>query len=297
MAQGDIRAIISSSGPGASHIVASRLKEVYDVPWVADFRDLWAWDHNDVRSPVRRLMNDKLERDTLRGADVLTTVSEPLAEKLKEIHGRDEVFTITNGFDPVDMPSSQVRLDEKFSINYTGKVYRKGMDPAPLFDALRQLMTEGRLDPERVDVNFYGDKEPWFKGQIEEHGLGEVVKVHGSVPRQESLDIQKRSQLLLILAWDNKKEKGVYTGKVFDYLAAKRPILSIGSSEDVIGDLLKRTRTGMIATDSGEIRQCLISSYQDYLDHGAVPYRGDESEVMRYSHREMARQFAGLLIP
>lgn len=62
-------------------------------------------------------------------------------------------------------------------------------------------------------------------------------------PSQQSLDIQKRSQLLLILAWDNKKEKGVYTGKIFDYLAAKRPILSIGSSEDVISKLLASTGT------------------------------------------------------
>ena len=295
MAQGDIKAIISSSGPGASHIVASRLKEVSDVPWVADFRDLWAWDHNDVRSPIRRLMNERLERETLRTADVLTTVSNPLAEKLREVHGREKVVTITNGFDPVDMPSQPVVLDEKFSINYTGKVYRKGMDPAPLFDALRQLMSESKLDPGKVAVNFYGDSDPWFVQEIEERGLGDVVSVHGPVPRQESLDIQKRSQLLLILGWDNKKEKGVYTGKIFDYLAAKRPILSIGSSDDVIGELLTRTHTGLLATDDDGLRQHLITSYQEYLEQGEVPYRGDMEEVMRFSHREMAERFSRLL--
>jgi len=295
MADEDIKAIISSSGPGASHIVASKLKAERDVPWVADFRDLWAWDHNDVRSPVRRLMNEKLERDTLRTADVLTTVSDPLAEKLMKIHHRDRVITIPNGFDPVDMPSQAVKLDDRFSINYTGKVYRKGMDPAPLFDVLRKLTTEGMIDRKEVEVNFYGDRNPWFMHEIEERGLADIVKVHGTVPRQESLDIQKRSQLLLILAWDNKKEKGVYTGKIFDYLAAKRPILSIGSSEDVISKLLTSTGTGLIATDEQVLQRILVSSYMEYKTEGSVRYKGDMTRVMEYSHANMAKQFADLL--
>ncbi len=297
MADGDIKAIISSSGPGASHIVAAQLKAVRDIPWVADFRDLWAWDHNDVRSPIRRLMNEKLERDTLRTADVLTTVSQPLAEKLKEIHHRDRVVTIPNGFDPVDMPSTPVHLDAKFSINYTGKVYRKGMDPSPLFDALRDLLAAGKLDPGKVEVNFYGDGSPWFMPQIEERGLKDVVRVHGTVPRRDSLDIQKRSQLLLILSWDNSKEKGVYTGKVFDYLAAKRPILSIGASEDVITELLRSTGTGLIATSGEDIKKNITAAYGEFIRAGEVPYRGNMAEVMRYSHSNMAREFAALLRP
>jgi hypothetical protein len=297
MADEDIKAIISSSGPGASHIVASKLKAERDVPWVADFRDLWAWDHNDVRSPVRRLMNEKLERDTLRSADVLTTVSDPLAEKLMKIHHRDRVITIPNGFDPVDMPSQAVDLDRKFSINYTGKVYRKGMDPAPLFDVLRNLTAEGTIDREEVEVNFYGDRNPWFMHEIEERGLADIVKVHGTVPRRESLDIQKRSQVLLILAWDNKKEKGVYTGKIFDYLAAKRPILSIGSSEDVISKLLTSTGTGLIATNDQELQRILVNSYKEYKTEGSVRYKGDMPRVMDYSHANMAKRFAELLRP
>jgi hypothetical protein len=294
MARGDIRAILSSSGPGASHIVASRLK-AGDTPWVADFRDLWAWDHNDVRSPVRRLMNEKLERETLATADVLTTVSRPLAEKLERIHGRREVHTITNGFDPNDMPSGTVELDERFTVNYTGKVYRKGMDPAPFFDALKAVVESGQVDRTKMEVNFYGDGSPWFYSQVEDRGLQDIVKAHPSVPRQESLDIQRSSQLLLIIGWDNTKEKGVYTGKVFDYLAAKRPILSVGSSEDVIGELLKRTGTGLIATDQDELRKYLLNAYNEFIANGRVGYQGEMSEVMRFSHRTMAKEFSKLL--
>ena len=294
MARGDIRAILSSSGPGASHIVAGRLK-VKGVPWVADFRDLWAWDHNDVRSPVRRLMNEKLERETLTTADALTTVSRPLAEKLQRIHGRAEVHTITNGFDPDDMPSGTVELDHKFTVNYTGKVYRKGMDPAPFFDALKAIMESGQVDRTKVEVNFYGDGSPWFYSQVEDRGMQDIIKTHPSVPRKESLDIQRRSQLLLIIGWDNTKEKGVYTGKVFDYLAAKRPILSVGSSEDVIGELLKRTGTGLIATDQDELRSHLLNAYHEFTINGRIEYHGEMSEVMRFSHRTMAEQFSKLL--
>jgi hypothetical protein len=294
MARGDIRAILSSSGPGASHIVASRLKKA-ELPWVADFRDLWAWDHNDVRSPVRRLMNEKLERETLATADALTTVSRPLAEKLERIHGRKEVHTITNGFDPDDVPTGDVQLDDRFTINYTGKVYRKGMDPAPFFDALKAVVEGGQVDRNKVEVHFYGDGSPWFYFQVEDRGLQDIVKAHPSVPRQASLDVQKHSQLLLIIGWDNSKEKGVYTGKVFDYLAARRPILSVGSSDDVIGELLSNTGTGMVVSSQEELREALVSSYREYIIAGKVRYKGNEREVMRYSHRAMAGSFSALL--
>jgi hypothetical protein len=193
------------------------------------------------------------------------------------------------------MAAEDVTLDHRFTINYTGKVYRKGMDPGPFFDALRSMLASGTLDGQRTEVNFYGDGHPWFLPMIKERGLDDLVKVHSSVPRKESLDIQKRSQMLLILGWDNKKEKGVYTGKVFDYLAAKRPILSVGSSDDVIGELLRRTGTGLIATTPEEIVQHIESAFREFLSRGEVPYHGNLDEVMRYSHRAMAQQFAGLL--
>jgi hypothetical protein len=146
-----------------------------------------------------------------------------------------------------------------------------------------------------MEVNFYGDGSPWFYSQVEDRGLQDIVKAHPSVPRQESLDIQRSSQLLLIIGWDNTKEKGVYTGKVFDYLAAKRPILSVGSSEDVIGELLKRTGTGLIATDQYELRKYLLNAYNEFIANGRVGYQGEMSEVMRFSHRTMAEEFSKLL--
>jgi hypothetical protein len=103
--------------------------------------------------------------------------------------------------------------------------------------------------------------------------------------------------VLLILGWDNQKEKGVYTGKVFDYLAAKRPILSVGSSDDVIGKLLARTGTGLISTSQEELYKYIVSSYREFVASGIVTYHGNEAEVMRYSHRAMAGSFSALLRP
>ena len=285
--------VIISTSP-TSYLIAKELKKKFGLPWLADLRDLWTQNHYYSYGSFRKIIEKRLELKTFSSASALTTVSQPLAEKLKELHIGKNISTITNGFDP-DEKANGIPLSDKFCITYTGFLYKGRRDPAPLFNALQQLIIEKVIDPIDIVIDFYGYDEGWLKRDIEMYGIQHVVNVHGLILREEAIKKQRESHLLLLLTWNNPNEKGVYTGKIFDYLAAQRPILSIGISGGVVAELLERTNAGVHVSSVDEIKREIKDAYFEYKSKGKVSYHGITSEIDKYSQKEMAKKFAELL--
>lgn len=288
-----IEAMISSSLPVTSHIVAHELRKKYDIPWVADFRDLWTQNHNYSFSRLRRMIERRLELKTLSTADAMVTVSEPWAEKLGALHNK-EVYTITNGFDPDTMNIGKSVLTSTFTITYTGQIYTK-QDPSKLLLALTDLISHRIIDPKDVEVRFYGPEDRALEEKITEYQLSAVVRQYGVVPRETSSRKQRESQLLLLLKWEDPQERGWHSGKIFEYLAARRPILATGGTQDVITDVLNETDAGLEAHTLEELKNALQKSYSEYKLKGSVSYQGNMKKISEYSYREIAKRFAEVL--
>lgn len=286
-------ALLSSSGPVTCHVIAKELKRRHGLPWVADLRDLWTQNHYYPYGSVRRLFERRLEAKTLSAADAVVTVSEPLAKKLRLLHRDKSVIAIPSGYDPDEVASAP--LTEEFTITYTGQLYQGKRDPAPLFRILAELISEGWLDRRDARVRFYGATEYWLEKEVKRFGLEDVVSLLPQVSRSIALERQRESQVLLLLNWDNPEEIGVYTGKLFEYLAARRPILAVGGPRGVVTDLLEETGTGVHVSREEDLKQVLSHLYENYKVYGYVPYAGREECTARYSHREMARRFADTL--
>ena len=290
-----IDAILSTSPPAITNLIAKTLAEKYQVPWLADFRDLWSRNHYMKNSVIWNSLEKKLEKKTIKLASAVTTVSQPLVEKLAELHGPKKIFSITNGFDP-DLLSTQDSVDTFFRIVYTGVLYEGKRDPTPLFVLLDDLCNKGFIQRDDVKIDFFGIPEDWIQTEIEKNHLEKNVISHGHVSHDIAVSRQRNAQLLLLLTWDNPEEKGVYTGKLFEYLAARRPILSFGYSEGgVVKDLLLQTQAGVHAGNEEELKTAILQAYHEYKEFGAVQYRGIDTEVLKYSHKEMARNFADVL--
>ena len=291
----NIDAMLSSSSPVTSHIIAKELKNWYKIPWIADLRDLWSQNANYSYGPIRNLVDRRLELKTLVATDALVTVSRLWAKKLKVLHKR-EAYTITNGFDPDKMSDGKVNLTPKFTITYTGQIYTGKQDPSKLFVALRDLISDGTLDTKDIEVRFYGYEEGWLAREIGEYGLSVVVKQYGMVPREISFKKQRESQLLLLLNWEDPREKGVYPLKIFEYLAAQRPILATGGFDnDVVQALIDETNSGIYCSTIEDIKNTLRELYSQYKLNGKITYNGNMEKINEYSYREMARKFAEIL--
>ena len=289
-----IDVVMSSSAPVTSHIIASKLKKECQKPWLGDLRDLWSQNHNYSYGPLRQMIDRRLEVKTLYTADALLTVSQPWAEKLSTLHKGKIVHTITHGFDPEEVNSPPAKLTAKFTITYTGSVYTKH-DPAKLFSALRSLLSDRILNPDDIEVRFYGPEAEWLGREIEQYGLSNIVKQYGLVPRNIAIKKQRESQLLLRLKWEGSGERGAYGGKILEYLGARRPILATGGMEDVASELLRETKAGISALSVEDIRTVLKKWYKEYQQHGSVTYQGDELAISRYSYRGLSRHLAGIL--
>ena len=288
--QKEFQALLSTSPPVITHLIAAKAREEFNIPWIADFRDLWTENHYYPYDRIRKFFDRRLEIKTIAQAQAMVTVSEPLSESMRSLHDDKPVFSIPNGFDPDELKQSE--LHEKFSITYTGQLYEGKRDPELLFKVIRALLADGILADD-VLISFYGNKAYWVDDLIKKYHLENIATQFGRVERTKAIEEQRSSQILLSLNWDNPKEEGVYTGKIFEYLAAQRPILALGGPPGVVSELLTETKAGIHARREEELRNVISSWYEEYQDQGFVSYHGND-QIHNYSHLKMAERFAGV---
>jgi len=289
-----IDAIISCH-PTISHIIARKLKEDSGIPWIADLPDLWSHNHNYPYTPLRRYFDTCLELKTLSSADILTTVSEPWADTLRSLHKGKQVHSITHGFNPDEVNEPPAELTAKFTVTYTGSIYTRKINPVKFFMALRELILDGEIDTRDIEVRFYGVIADWVNKEIKQYGLTGVVNLYGRVSRGVAVQKQRESQLLFLTKWQDLRNRGAYSGKIFEYLAARRPILATDGSNDVVKDLLNETNAGIDAPTIENIKDALQKMYHDYKLRGEIVYNGIDASINKYSHREITRKFSAIL--
>lgn len=291
----NIDAIISSSSPVTCHLVAKELKYKSQIPWIADLRDLWSQNHNYSYNPIRKKMDEKLERETLSAADHLVTVTPIWSKQLESIYKDKIVHCVTNGFDPNNLNVPPKPLTPKFTITYTGSIYKK-QDILKFLVALREVIDNKSIKSDDIDIRFYCPPNKNLKKNIKKFGLSNIVKQYGIVPRNISFEKQKESQILLLLNWEGINENGVYPLKVFEYLGAQRPILATGGfGKDVIAELLSETNSGVYAKTTKEIGNVLLKWYKEYKQNGKIEYKGINEAIKNYNYQETTKKFVEIL--
>ena len=240
--------VVSTAWPYPVHQIAYRLrKNGLAKKWVADWRDIWIGNHLYAGLFPFTLIEKFYERHWMKKADFITTVSEPLADILRNRYG-DKVSVIYNGFDPEDyenLPSEKAYpQDGVFRIVYTGSIYSGYQDPSPLFEAISRLKNEGRITPDRLQVIFYGNNAD-MSALAKQFDISEYVQYGGFLPRQQALHYQRDADALLFLEFESKSLQGILTGKLFEYLFAGPPILAVGvGAGDSSAAVLRKTGRG-----------------------------------------------------
>jgi hypothetical protein len=250
--------ILASGPPMTALLVGRRLSDRLGIPWVAELRDRWADDpYADGEYPPWRLRFEHwLERRVLATAAALVTVTEPWAEFYRAKYGKP-VATIYNGYDPLDFDFDPTATTEALSphlvIGYTGGIYPGRRDPAPLFQALRLLGPVG----EKFRVIFCGTDPNHVYPIAERAGVRHLVEVRPGVTYRESLDFQRRSDVLLLMQWNDPREQGNCPGKFFEYIASLRPILGLGLVDGVPATITRERAAGYFLNDPPAIAEQL----------------------------------------
>jgi len=250
--------LLTSSPPQSAHLIGRALKR-RGVPWIAELRDGWTFDPPRPPFPTaaQRKLDETLERTALATADAVIGISAPLADDAaRRFRVRAEV--ITNAFDPeeeIDEGAADSLLRPgRHSVVHTGRIAVSGRTPGPLLDAVARLPPE---IAERLDVVLAGPLTDDERELIANAEAGGVVRWVGSLGREQTLALQRRADTLLVLA-QGASGPSVATGKLFEYLGARRPILVLGEGT-AAADIVRSARAGLVvsATDPAEIAAAL----------------------------------------
>ena len=290
-----IDAIISTSSPPTTHLIAHRLKNEFNIPWIAEFRDLWTQNPYYPCGRFRKHFEARLERKIIQPSDALVSVSQHLVNKLTILHGNKTTGIIPNGFEPELWIEKHPPLEEKLVMTHTGSLYDGKRNPEYLFKAIKILSNQGISFPDILEIKFLGPREDWLDDQIARYGINNMVRQFGKVTRATSLSQQRKSQVLLLISGPD--EKGGLPAKMYEYLAAQRPIVAIGGEHGKmdIGTILSETSTGYYCTNLEETITILDKLFREYKTEGKISYLGKKVMVLKYSHIEMARKYANLL--
>lgn len=296
---GDYRALYSTSPPVTNHVVAAALQRLSGLPWVADFRD--PWTQNDFLaeklSPLRLSIERRFERFVLSRAGAIVAVTRPWADALRELHGQRPhgVRCIMSGFDPDDYEEKMTPTTDRFILTYAGMLYGFKRDPTVVVEAVEQLIDEGFVDPGDVGIRFYGPYEPKLTQLRNSLQHPEIVEIRGVISRSESIRRQQESTALLILQWNDPYTKGVYGGKIFEYLGAGRPIIAFTYKHGILGELMKKLGVGYASMDAGEIKAVMRRWFEEFAATGGLEFAGIEDEIKRLRWDHLSGELAAVL--
>ena len=304
----EISLILCTAKPYSSFAIARQLAAESGLPWVADFRDPWTQGPAYNHSRPRALFERSLESRWLSSARLLTTVSEPWAAGLRALHHKP-VTVVANGYDEEDYSGPPQQPTAKFTLTYTGRVYSGTRidpgysgerDPGLLFQAVRELLDRGAIDPANFEIRFYGpDREQAdIFGQAKAHGIGAVVNHYGLLAYTASLIRQRESSALLLLNWksaeDTFRQQGWFTAKVYEYMGAGRPILAMPVHKGVEA-LLCETGAEFSADSPAQIAAILADWYAQFAATGQLPYSGTPQKIRSYTRRSQTKLLAAAL--
>jgi glycosyltransferase involved in cell wall biosynthesis len=228
---------ITTSPPESAHLVGRALQR-RGLAWAADVRDGWSFEPIRPRFPTaaQRSLDERLERRWLKGADAVVCVSRPVADDLRARLGI-EAHLVPNGWDPdlveagVDAEGIARALDpDRVSLVYTGRFGSYGRDPAPLVNALAELAEKDPEAAERLELVIAGPLTDAEAELLKASIAPARIKLMGSVPRNRALALQRAADALLLVA--SQRRSQLLNFKLFEYLAAGRPILALAAGTE-----------------------------------------------------------------
>ena len=281
-----IDVVVTTSPPNSVHLVGAAVQKATGARWLADLRDsLVAHPHRRTDSAAVRAkgkVDEAVASLVSRRADAISCASEAISEEVQKLSPSGTVETIANGCDFDDFAGLVYSPSSRMRITHAGSFFGK-RSPRPFLQALH----DSGLD---VVARFLGDFRTADREWADGLGLGDRLELIPYAPRARSLELQRDSEALLLLIPEaDGRGKGVLSGKVFEYLAASRPILAVVPPDGAAAELIRETGSGVVADpdDVDAIRAALEELHGRFAAGGLPDV--ELPEVTRYQLSRAAR--------
>lgn len=290
-----VQVVVTTGPPHSLHLIGLKLKQKLNIPWVADFRDPWTGIDFYSRLKLTRAADRKhhrLEQQVIMQADAVITVSHGLKIDFRK-YRQNGIHVITNGYDPEDIPSVPVEPAGDFLITHLGSV-NADRNPHAFWKAVSESLQENEPFKKHLRIRFIGKTDVTVRVSILEHGLENYVELCPPVPHEQVFTLLKQSRLLFLPVNRTPNAASILTGKLYEYLAAGRPVLGIGPEDGEMARILEETGAGRVCHwDSPDrIKSFLEEIFEKYLagQSPAIPVNTEN-----YSRVELTRNLAKIL--
>jgi glycosyltransferase involved in cell wall biosynthesis len=299
-----IDALVSTGPPHSMHLIARALKKKFNLPWLADFRDPWTnidFYADLMLTPPADALHHKLEYAVLKESDAVLSIGQTMSAELVAIlvagsgnkADANKFAVITNGFDEEDTSKGVLELDQKFSIAHIGTLV-KSRNPEVLWKVLQQLLEEHPDFRQDLQIKLVGKVDVAVKDALRKYDLLPFVKQIEYLPHEEVIHQQQIAQVLLLLVNNTKNAKGILTGKFFEYLSARRPVLCIGPADAEVAGIIKETNCGItVGYEDVELLKKVVFQYYGRFKNKTL--FAASSGIEKYARRSLTGELALLL--
>jgi len=260
-----IETVITTGPPHSLHLIGLKLQAELKIKWIADFRDPWTQIDYFHKLPFSKKSTQKhfnLEKLVANNADAILVVGKTMQDYYTAFNKK--VYVISNGFDVVKTSKKTV-LDKKFSLTHIGLL--NADRNAPIFwEVVSELMQEHADFKSDIFIKLVGTISPEVRQSITKNKLETIVEYVDYLPHNKVIAYQQKTQVLLLFVNDVPSAKAILTGKIFEYLQAKRPILAIGPTDGDLAAVLQTTEAGIMIDfdDKDNLKKALLENYKLY---------------------------------
>jgi len=298
--QNNIDVIVTTGPPHSIHLIGLKLKKYFDkkIIWVADFRDPWSEIYYiEVLKPSQWALNKikKYEYKTLTNADIITVTANDLAKKFQKISNNINIQVIENGYEKIFFEKDVLTIaPSKFNIVHLG-VLSQPRNPSNLWKALDEIKKQNKEFSNISEIKLIGNIDGSIIEEIKKNDLQDITQILPPVSHQESIKYQRDAAILLLIIENASSAKSIIPGKIFEYLAAGRPILGIGPTDGEVSMILGNSEYAkMIDWDDLEgIKDFILNIYKKYNDGDRLIIDYPQKEV--YNRENLAKKFYNIL--
>ncbi len=287
--------VVSTGPPHSMHLIARELKKEFGIPWISDFRDPWtSMDYLDEMflTAKARSKHALLEESVLRNSDKVVVVGRTMHnEFLSKYSVHSEI--IWNGYEGKPASPEMETLDRKFTIVHIGSfLFKRNCDD--LWGVLASLVAQNELFRMHLEIKLVGNVAENVLESIRNFGLQSYLNKIAVVPHRQAKEFQGSAQVLLLPIDRIHNAEFVLTGKLFEYLKSKRPILMIGPERGDAAEIISSCKAGYCCNfgDAEKIKSSLLEMFDLFLKN---KNHLRSENVERYSTENLSQIYANLL--
>jgi hypothetical protein len=295
--------VISSFGPiGSFYLGYFIIRSRIAGHWISDLRD----NMQTVFYPFwLNGINKVAERIMVQRADAITLVSHGqvsmFCQSLNTVaFDRNKIFVINNGFENAFSPIQYECKDNILRLSYTGQLYTNFRNLKILFHAVNDLIETGLIDTSRILFYYAGPDGTDFNNQAGVYqNILKICKNFGLVDKSSALDIQKSSDILVALTWNSKTDQGMLTGKIFEYMQANKPIISLTTGNLINGELtqmVEKLKLGIACEyiafekDYSRLRGYILTQYNQKQEGKSLVFNPDFEAIQRFQYENITKE-------